>query len=320
MKAAVYEKYGGPEVVQIKDIPVPTPNENEVLVRIRNTTVNRTDCGFRASKPAFARVFYGLFKPRYPVLGTEFSGDVVAIGSAVEKFKEGDRVFGLHEGFGAHAEFMCMNEDLPIALIPENVSYEVAGSVLEGMYLSESYLKRPDYTNIKNILINGATGSIGSAGLQFSRNRNLEITAVCRAKDFDLIRSLGASHLIDYNTQDFTKVVQDKFDIIFDAVGKSSFFKCKPLMKEKSVFYATEFGPYASNGWLPLFNKFRGGKKIYFPLPKINQEDVIKYGKLLAEGKYTPLIDKRYSLEDISEAYRYADSEQKVGNLVIEIL
>lgn len=319
MKASVYTKYGPPEVLQIKEVAKPTPKANEVLIKVFATTVNRTDCGFRKSEYLAVRFVSGLFKPKYTILGSELAGEVEAIGEDVKTFKKGDRVFGLKcILFGAHAEYICVPETGSITTMPEGISYEEAAASCDGPFLALAYFKKIKIRKGQSILINGATGSIGTAGLQLAKYYGAEITAVGNTKNVDLIKSLGADEVIDYTKEDFTKSGKT-YDFVFDAVGKSTFFKCKKLLNPGGVYFSTELGPFWQNIFLALWTPLFGRKKVIFPIPKDTKEDIIFFKELIEAGKYKAIIDRNYRLEQILEATKYVEEGQKTGNVVITV-
>lgn len=320
MKASVYTKYGAPEVLEIKELAKPTPKANEVLIKIHATTVNRNDCGFRKPEyPVIIRPINGLFKPKRTILGTELAGEVEAIGANVKTFKPGDAVFGLSAwNFGTHAQYICLPETGSIALKPANMSFQEAAAVCDGAYLALNILHKIDFTGNPHVLINGASGSIGSAGVQLAKYFGAKVTAVCGTKNLELLKSLGADVVIDYTKEDFTKY-DHKYDVVFDAVGKSSFFKCKKILKPKGIYFSTELGYLAQNIFLPLFTSLLGGKKVMFPLPKDSKEDIVFLKELIETGKYKAVIDRVYPLEEIVEAARYVETGQKTGNVVIKM-
>ncbi|MBA2612360.1 MAG: NAD(P)-dependent alcohol dehydrogenase [Bacteroidetes bacterium] len=320
MKAVIYTKYGPPEVLRLTDVPKPVQKDNEVLIKIHASTVNRTDCGFRKAEYFAVRVVGGLFKPKNHILGTELAGEVEAIGKDVKTFKIGDKVFGLKcMKFGAHAEYICVKESGSITTMPSNASYEEAAASCEGPWLALTYFKKIKLNKGHKILINGATGSIGSAGVQLAKYFGAEVTATSNTKNMELIKSLGADEVIDHTKEDFTKGA-GSYDFIFDAVGKSTFFKCKKLLKPKGIYFSTELGPYSQNIWMALLTSFTGGKKVIFPIPKDTKEDIAFFKKLIEEGKYKAVIDKVYVLDDIIEATKYVDKGEKTGNVVIKII
>jgi len=320
MKAIVYTKYGPPDVLQLKEVPKPTPKDNEVLIKIHATTVNRTDCGFRKPEYRFIIGFInGFFKPKKTILGSELAGEIEAIGKDVKTFKPGDQVFGLSTyNFGAHAEYICIPEKGSITMKPANMLYEEAAAICDGAFLAINYIRKIDYEKVPNILINGASGSIGSACVQLAKYYGATITAVCTAKNFELIKLLGADEVIDYTKEDFTKNGQ-QYNVVMDAVGKSSFFRCKKILKPGGVYYSTDLGFMAQNIFLALLTPIFGGKKVKFPIPKDTKEDIIFLKELIEAGKYKAVIDRTYRLEEIVEATKYVETGQKTGNVVIKI-
>ncbi len=318
MRAAGYFKYGPPEVLKFIELPKPSPKKNEVLVKIHYSTVNRTDTGIRMAEYLIGRFVFGLFKPKQNVLGSEFSGTIESIGNDVKEYKVGDRVFGLSTyKFGCHAEYICLKEDASMAIIPSNFSFEEAACVLDGLMLAHNYIKEIDFSKNPRIMINGATGSIGSACLQLAAMHNVSITAVGDTKNLELLKSLGATKVIDYTKSDFTND-NEKYDVIIDAVGKSTFSKSKKIMKDKAVYYSTELGPYWQNTYLPLFTLF-SNKKIKFPIPVDNKALIQKFANIISEGKYKAIIDSEFTLDNIIEAHRYVEKAMKTGNVVVKI-
>ncbi|MDD2589280.1 MAG: NAD(P)-dependent alcohol dehydrogenase [Fermentimonas sp.] len=313
MKAAVYEKYGPPEVVRVKEIAIPQPKGNELLIKVYASTVNRTDCGFRSAEYFVSRFFSGLFKPKFSVLGCEFAGIVEETGTEVTKFKNSDRVFGFNdETFGGHAEYMVISENKALATIPDSLSYEDAAPITEGSHYALESIRAAKVKAGDTVMVYGATGAIGSAAIQLLKHLGAHVTAVCNTKNVGLIKSLGPDIVIDYQTEDFTKT-DIKFSFIFDAVGKSSFKECKPLLTEKGIYISTELGKNGENIWLALTTPLSGGKKVLFPLPGISQDDV-KYLKFLVEsGEFRPVIERHYNLDDIVDAYKYVETGQKTG-------
>lgn len=317
MRAAVYTQYGPPEVVKLMEVERPEPKDGEVLVRVFATTVNRTDCGFRSAEYFISRFFSGLLRPRNKTLGNEFAGEIEAIGKNVTTFNIGDSVFGYNDtAFGAHAEYMTVCEKGAIAPLPANLTYEQAAPITEGAHYALCDLRAAKLRSGQAILINGATGAIGSAAVQLAKHFGAEVTGVCDAKNMELVESLGADTVLDYTKQDFTKTDR-RFDIVFDAVGRSSFSRCKPILCDRGVYISTELGKNWENIFLALATPLLGGKKVLFPIPTITREDVVFLKELVERGGYKPVIDRRYPLEQIVEAYRYVETGQKTGNVVI---
>lgn len=319
MRAIVYTQYGPPEVLRLEQVPKPVPKENQVLIKVMASTVNRTDSGFRSAEYFISRLFSGLFRPRNKVLGCEYAGVVKEVGSAVSRYKVGDRVFGYDDyRFGGHAEYLVADEKGNMALLPGNFSFEEGAPLTEGAHYALCDLRAAKIRKGDKILVNGGTGAIGSAAVQLAKYFGATVTAVCHEQHLDLVRSIGADTVIAYNREDFTQLVEE-FDIVFDAVGKSSFGRCKPLLKEKGIYMSTELGKRSENIFLAIASRFRKGKKVLFPIPLIKREDVVFLKELAEAGKFKPLIDRKYPLEQVVEAYRYVETGQKIGNVVINL-
>jgi len=320
MKAIIHTQYGPPEVLQLAEVPKPVPKDNEVLIKVHATTVNRTDCGFRSAEYFISRFFSGLFRPKNQILGNEFAGEIEAVGKSVKSFSPGGRVFGYNDiTFGAHAEFMVMAEDGPIATMPANLTYDEAAPITEGGHYALCDIRAAKVSKGQHVLVNGATGAIGSAAVQLCRYFGADVTAVCATQYLELVKSLGATVVIDYTKEDFTKINQ-YFDFVFDAVGKSSFGKCKPILKSKGIYISTELGRGGQNPFLALITPLLRGKKLLFPIPAITKEDVIFLKELVETGQYKPVIDRHYSIDQIVEATRYVETGQKTGNVVVRVI
>jgi NADPH:quinone reductase-like Zn-dependent oxidoreductase len=319
MKAAVHTSYGSPEVVRISEVDKPAAKDNEVLVKVHATTVNRTDCGFRAAKPFIVRFFSGLIRPRVTVLGNEFAGVVEAVGGGVTSFAGGDRVFGYSEGrFGAHAEYMSIPEDGSLATMPANVTFEEAAPSTEGSHYALSFIRKARIQSGQDVLVNGATGAIGSAAVQLLKSLGADVTAVCDTEHVELVRGLGADRVIDYTVEDFTKD-ERTYDVVLDSVGKSSFGRCKRLLKPGGVYLSSDLGPLSQNPILALITPLFRGKKVMFPIPKDDPGMVRHFKHLIESGEFKPVIDRRYPLDQIVEAYRYVETGKKIGNVVISV-
>jgi NADPH:quinone reductase-like Zn-dependent oxidoreductase len=321
MKAAVHTRYGPPEVVRISEIEKPAVKDHEVLVKVHATTVNRTDCGLRAAKPFIYRFFIGLTRPRMTVLGNEFAGVVEAVGGGVTTFEVGDRVFGFSgTSFGAHAEYLATPEDGLIATMPADLTFEEAAPGTEGSQYALSFIRTAKVQGRQAVLVNGATGAIGSAAVQLLKSLGAHVTAVYGTDNLELVKGLGADRVIDYTAEDFTKDEQ-RYDAVLDAVGKSSFGRCRRLLKPRGTYLSSDLGPLSQNPFLALVTPLFGGRKVRFPIP--TQRDramVMRYLKELIEsGAFKPLIDRRYPLDEIVEAYRYVETGQKIGNVVIVV-
>ena len=316
MKASIRKKYCLPNQIKVESIDKPIPNENEVLIKIYATTVNRTDCANLTAKPFIMRFVLGLFKPRKTILGTDFAGELISIGKNVKSFSIGDKVFGFNDtGSESQAEYVTTTVE-NLFPIPEKIDYKQAAASLEGASYAYSFIHKVNIQSGQNILINGATGGIGSALLQFVRQYDVNITATCNTNNIQLIESLGADNIYDYTKKDFTKE-NDKYDFIFDAVGKSTFGKCLPLLKEKGIYISTELGPYFQTILFPLLTSVLS-RKVIFPIPYSTEKTIPYICNLLEKGKFNPVIDREYALEDISKAYEYVIKGQKIGNVLID--
>jgi NADPH:quinone reductase-like Zn-dependent oxidoreductase len=318
MKAVVYDRYGPPEVLRLEDVEQPVPKEDEVLVKIHATTVTRSDCGLRGGKPFISRFLTGLRRPKQRILGTELAGEVEAVGGAVSEFAVGDHVFGTTSAFrfGAHAEFICMRESAPLAHKPAGISFEEAAAVCDGAILALMGLRPAGLRKGQTILVYGASGSIGTAGVQLARYFEADVTAVCNTKNLQLLRSLGADRVIDYTQEDFTKN-GETYDVIFDAVGKLSFRRCRGSLKRGGIYLATDG---LRNLILAPWTSRIGDKKVMFPVPpRYTKKDVLFLKELIEAGRYRAVIDRRYPLENVVEATRYVETQQKTGNVVLTV-
>ena len=318
MRAVVHDRYGPPDVLRLKDVARPVPKNDEVLVRIHATTVNRTDTGFRSAEFFVARFFTGLLRPKRKILGSEFAGEVAAIGAAVSEFAVGDRVFGVNAKGGAHAEFISMRESAPLAPMPTGMTFDEAAAVCDGAILALWVLRRTGLRKGQRILVYGASGSIGTAAVQLGRYFDAHVTAVCNTKNVDLVRSLGADKVIDYTQEDFTKT-GETYDLVFDAVGKLSFGRCRGSLKAGGTYAVTDLGFLWQNPFLALWTSRIGAKKVLIPLPRHTKEDVLFLKELIEAGKYRAVIDRSYPLEDVVEATRYVETGQKTGNVVLSV-
>ena len=320
VKAAVLTRYGPPEVVRVEEVPDPTPGPHDLLVRVHATTVNRTDCGFRAAHPWIVRFFSGLTKPKVRILGTEFAGVVEAVGSDVSSFGLGDRVFGFsEERWGAHAEYLTIPEDGPVAAIPPGFSFEEISPSTEGSRYADNIIRAAGIGKGHDVLVNGGTGAIGSAAVQLLKHLGANVTAVCAGEHGDLVRGLGAQRIIDFRTEDFTADSQT-FHAVLDAVGKSSFGRCRRLLRPGGTYVSTDLGPYSMNPLLALITPPFGGRRVRFPIPKrASQAEIRRTKQLIESGEFKPLVDRSYPLAEIVEAYRYVETGQKVGGVAIAV-
>lgn len=316
MKAVFYTKYGTSDVLGIKKVNVPEPKHNEILVKVHATTFNRTDCAI-VSGQLILRLFKGLLKPSCSIPGTDFAGIVTQAGKDVTAFKIGDRVFGFDDmGLASQAQYMCIDADKAIAVIPENISYEQAAASLEGVHYAINFINKVTIKPGQKVFINGATGAIGSALVQLVKRHRAYITATCSTNYTHIIKSIGADKTIDYTKEDFTKD-HEKYDFVFDTVSNSTFGKCKPLLHKNGIYISSELGPMAQNVFFALFTPLSGGKKVKFPIPVNIKASISDITPLLINGEFKPLLDRKFPMEQIREAYQYAASGQKIGNVII---
>lgn len=319
MKASVNTVYGPPEVIEVKEIEKPVPKNNEILIKIFASTVNRTDCGFRSAEYFVSRFFSGLLKPKNKVLGNEFAGVIETAGKDVSLFKVGDKVFGYNDKtFGTHAQYITISEEAAIATIPGNLNYNEAAPLTEGAHYALCDIRATKIKAGQNVLVYGATGAIGSAAVQLLKHFGANVTAVCSSNYVDLVKSLGADLVLDYTKQDYTKTGHT-YDFVFDAVGKTSFGTCKPVLNKNGIYISTELGKKGENIYLALLTPLYSDKKVLFPIPTITKADVEFLRELALSGKFKPVIDRHYKLDDIIEAYKYVESCQKIGNVIITI-
>ncbi len=317
MKAIIHTQYGPPEVAELKEIPQPQPKENELLIKVMATTVNRTDCGFRSAEYFVSRFFSGLFRPKQQTLGCEFAGIVEAVGSNVTLFSVGDKIVGYNDKhFGAHAQYLPVAEDEAITHLPHNLSFEEAAALTEGAHYALCDIRAAKVQAGQNVLVYGATGAIGSAAVQLLKHFGANVTAVCNTPNVALVKSLGADVVIDYTQEDYT-TTHNRYDFVFDAVGKSSFGQAKKVLTKNGIYISTELGKNGENIYLALLTPWLGGKKVLFPLPTTSKSDVELLRDLAEAGKFKPVIDRTYPLEKIVEAYRYVESGQKTGNVIV---
>ena len=316
MRAVVHDRYGPPDVLRLDEVEQPVPNEDELLVRIHATTVNRSDCGWRAPHPFFSRFFTGLLRPRRPILGSELAGVVEAVGSGVTSFEVGDEVFGIKAG--AHAEYVCAREGAALAQKPANMSFEEAAAVCDGGIIALTCLRKAGLRQGQSIVVYGASGSIGTAAVQLARHFGAHVTAVCNTKNLELVRSLGADEVVDYTREDFT-ANGVTYDVVFDSVGKHSFRRCRRSLKPGGVYLETDLGYLWHVPVLALLTRWLGDKRVTLPIPRYTKEEVLFLKELIEAGSYRAVIDRTYPLEDVVEATRYVETEQKTGNVVLTV-
>ncbi len=322
MKAIVYEKYGPPDVLLLKDIEKPTPKDNEILVKVHASTVSSGDVRIRSATfpkgtGLMVRLVMGITKPRNPLLGAELAGEVEAVGKNVKSFKKGDEVYALTGmSLGGNAEYKCLPEKRAVAMKPANMTYEEAAAFPSATGALYFIRDKANIQSGQKILINGASGCVGTYAVQLAKYYGAEVTGVCSTKNLELVKSLGADHVIDYTKEDFTEN-QETYDFILDTVGNLSFSHCKTSLEQKGIFLSTP-------GDLPvllkmLLTSFTGGKKVISGTPQEKTENLIFLKELFETGKIKPVIDRRYPLEQTAEAHRYVETGHKKGNVVITV-
>ena len=324
MKAIVITSYGSPEVLQLKEMQKPSPKDNEVLIRIHATAVVATDPQFRKGDPFMARIFTGLLRPTRPIPGDVLAGEIEAVGKDVTSFKKGDQVYSACAMTqGGQAEYICLPQDGPLTLKPSNMNYEEAAGVCDGGLGALNFLRDAgDIQSGQRVLINGASGSVGTYAIQLAKYFGAHVTGVCSSANVDLVKSLGADRVIDYTKEDFTKG-DTAYDLVFDAVGKSSFSKCRNILSQNGVYVSTV--PSLDFAFQLLSRSKRSGKRAAFVAPGLRSsaekaKDLIFLKELIEAGKIRSIIDRRYRLDQIAEAHRYVETGHKKGNVVITIM
>jgi NADPH:quinone reductase-like Zn-dependent oxidoreductase len=318
VRAAVRSRYGPPDVVRVTDVPRPTVGDGDLLVRVHRTTVNRTDCAVRAGTPFFLRLVTGLPRPKAHILGTEFAGVVAETGPAVREFAVGDRVFGYVEGrYGAHAEYLAVPERASIAAIPDGVSFDAAAAATEGAHYALAFLRVAKVRPGQHVLVHGATGGIGAAAVQLLKVAGARVTAVALGRA-DVVAGLGADRVVDLTVHG-PSTLQDRFDAVFDAVGKSTFGFYRPLLAPRGIYLSSELGPKAQNPFLALVGPLSPGRRVGFPFPRHDAAMIRELAGLLADGRFRPLVDRCYPLGEIAAAYEYVESGRKLGNVVVQV-
>ena len=317
MKAVVCDRYGPPEVLRIEEVDRPVPEANEVLVRVHAGTVNRTDTGFRSAEVFLSRFFTGLRRPKWTIPGMEFAGEVEAVGAAVTEFAIGDRVFGV-KGAGAHAELACVRESGPIAHMPDGMGFDEAAAACDGASLALACLRKAGPLAGRSVVVYGASGAVGTAAVQLAKHFGAHVTAVCNTKNVELVRSLGADTVVDYTREDFTRN-GETYEVIFDAVGKTSFRRCKGSLEPGGSYLETDPGFMWHVPLLMLLTRWIGDKKVAMGITRYSKQDVRFLKELVEAGEYRPVIDRRYRLDEVVEAHRYVETGQKTGNVVLTI-
>jgi NADPH:quinone reductase-like Zn-dependent oxidoreductase len=321
MKAIVCTTYGSPDVLQLKEVAKPTPEDNEVLIKVHAAVVGPADCAFRKGEPFIVKLMYGLKRPKFAILGVEFAGEIEAVGKDVKLFKKGDQVFGMSpNSFGAHTEYLCLPEDNSLIIKPANTTYAEAAGIVDGATTALTFIR--DVAKLQRgqkVLINGASGAVGAYAVQLAKYFRAEVTGVCSTANVALVQSLGADHVIDYTKEDFTKNGQI-YDVIFDAVGKSSFSRCKGALTQKGMYLSTV--PTLGIVLQMLRTSMFGSKKAKFATAGLmqNKDNLTFLKGLIEAGMIKPAIDRCYPLEQIADAHRYVEKGHKKGNVVITIV
>lgn len=315
MKAAVRSRYGTPEVLTPGEVEKPVPKDAEVLVKVYATTVNRSDYHVLTGKPFFMRFFTGLVKPKLSVTGSDFAGEVEAMGRNTKTLKAGDKVMGFIDmGCRSHAEYLTIAES-KVTRAPANASHQESVACLEGAFYALSAVQKMKPQRGQKAMVIGATGAIGSSAVQFLKYFGVEVTAVCRKENSALVKTLGAKKVIDYKSEDFT-ADEERYDLVFDAVGKYSFAHCRRLLRDKAIFTSSAG---LENIFLALITSLSAGKRVIFPVPENLMSNLSFIRDLVESGNFRPVIDKKYTLDQIAEAYRYVGSGEKIGSVIISI-
>jgi NADPH:quinone reductase-like Zn-dependent oxidoreductase len=330
MKAIVHTKYGPPDVLQLKEVERPAPKGNDILIKIHATTVNYGDITVRNFRniplkkfnmPLLlwlpTRIMFGFWKPKKKILGSEFAGDIEAVGKDVKRFKKGDPVFGYRGPLmGTNAEYLCMPEAGLVAIKPANMSYEEVSTIPYGATTAWHILRKANIRSGQKVLINGASGSIGSAAVQIAKYYGAEVTGICGTPRLEFVKSLGADMVIDYTREDFTQS-GETYDLIFDVLGKSSFAQCKRSLKQNGCYLLASFK--MKQIFLMLWTSIFGNRKVMCVVTPEKIENLISIKELMEAGKLKSIIDKRFPLEQTAEAHRYVEQGHKKGNIVITV-
>jgi NADPH:quinone reductase-like Zn-dependent oxidoreductase len=316
MRAVVHDRYGPPDVLRIANVERPAPGANEVLVRVHATTVTRTDTGLRSAEVFISRFVTGLHRPKRRVLGFEFAGEIEEIGPAVREFAVGDRVFGVQ--MGAHSEYLAVRESGALAQMPAGLTFEEAAAVCDGAALALACLRTAGPLAGREVLVYGASGSVGTAGVQLAKHFGAGVTAVCSTQTIELVRSLGADDIIDYLKGDFTRNGKT-YDVVFDAVGKLSFRRSRRSLAAGGTFVDTDLGFMFHLPALVIVTRWVGSKRVRIGITKYRKEDVVLLKQLIEAGEYRPVIDRTYPFDEIVEASRYVETGQKTGNVVLKV-
>jgi NADPH:quinone reductase-like Zn-dependent oxidoreductase len=317
VKAIVYEEYGPPEVLQLQEVQKPTPSDDEVLVKVHAASVQQTDTNFRAGTPFLARVLSGLFKPRNQILGCDYSGIVEETGKNIDEYSVGDEVYGqLKQRTGTHAEYISVSM-VEISPKPKSVNFVEAASVgVAGTMALQGLRDHGEIQRGQKVLINGASGGIGTFAVQIAKSYGTEVTGVCSTANLEMVKSIGADHVIDHTKEDFTERVNE-YDIIFDAVRKTTFSNCKNTLTSKGIYVTTQYGPGIM--FQMRLNSDPNGKRIVGWLGKTDPADLVFLAKLIEAGRIRPVIDRTYLFEEFADAHRYVERGHAKGKVIIKM-
>ena len=320
MRAVLYDSYGAPDVLRLAEVTQPEPQEDEILVKVCAAAITRTDAGYRAAHPPVMRLFTGLRRPKRRIPGSEFAGEVAAVGAAVGGFAVGDRVFGSTGfRFGAHAEFICVRQSALVAHMPAGLTFEEAAAVCEGALYALATLRSAGLRRGQRLLVYGASGAIGTSSVQLAaRHFGAHVTGVCSARNVAVVQSLGPDAVIDYTQEDFTRN-GETYHVIHDAVGKHSFPRCRRSLEPGGVYVANDVGYLWQVPFLAVLTPWLGGKRVVFPLGRSTKQDLLLLGELIAAGKFRPVVDRTYPLDQVVDAATYVDTGRKTGNVVLTI-
>ena len=320
MRAIIHERYGPPDVLRVAEVAQPEPRDDEILIRVRAAAITRTDGGYRAAHPFIMRAFTGLRRPKRSIPGSEFAGEVVAAGAAVDEFTVGDRVFGSTGiRFGAHAELLCVRQSGFVAHMPSNVTFEEAAAVCEGALYALGTLRSAGLRQGQRLLVYGASGGIGTASIQLAaRHFGAHVTAVCSTRNVAVVQSLGPDAVIDYTKEDFTRN-GETYHVIHDAVGKHSFRRCRSSLKSSGAYVSNDFGYLWHVPLFALLTRWLGDKRVVLPFSRVTRQDVLLLAQLVAAGKFRPVVDRAYPLDQVVDAAAYVDTGRKTGNVVLTL-
>ncbi len=311
--------YGPPENIEVREAPVPDCGPDAILVRVHASSVNRTDSGVLRGKPFVFRYFAGFPTPHHSATGTDFAGVVEAAGPSVTEFAPGDRVYGFDDtGLGTHAQYVTLTRRTAVLRIPDALSFAEAVGCTEGAFYAVNFVNKVDVGPQSRVLVIGGTGAIGSAAIQIMAARGVSVDAVAPMEHADLVASLGATRVFDYTRTDYLEV-DEPYDVVFDAVGKSRFADCRPIMTPDGAYLSSELGPKGENLFLPMLTRARGGPRVDFPIPR-NLRGALGYiRRLVEEGKFRPVIDRTYPLDEVREAFTYMESGEKIGTVILDL-